>query len=1013
MEGGDNTVDTASAANEEGASRIAADVSGPDAVALLKEEYRTIYDRIVGLDSSCIKLSLAKVLDQLCVERNGALYPCTDVLQDKFSKISSSSRIQLNLHDLSGVGLYTAAWKLANEWAMGKLWNDKLVVVLPIERMDLAADVASSDPSVEKLLRMWGILVPYIVVRPSDVIIIFSGFSCPLRNGDERATQVWINYILEKSFHYLVVSNSPTKELASEIPVTSTVKLSLAPLHLRVTHLRSRPSYVEYSIPAKTLLEEASKAVNQCFFHERDKGTIQTYRDWHKAILKFMQGENLQRGDIKVDHVYQPLKAAAMVAEIRQAIGRIAVAGAEMASPLSTPAAACASHSISSSWSRSTVGASSPLPSFSTPAEWFCAALTVVSSASQKYACYRVSNHLIVRNLSNQYVAVVDCNLENPNQDVIPGLVALDNQFIALLDRLIREPGFQEFGTDEVVSTLKRVCRETLAGEKMQKRCKSLFQLLGKTLKKNDPEKGRYKWCFSAAASLSYRSIQADINKQYGAELDTATVRRILKGEDTSAAHSRLMLGLAATLLGETTRYPVSFLSFLCLLDLSQLDGALWKQAFAHASHVSLSASDFRGSIVLDIAATLGGYQCMSHANSFRQVDPSREDKPVVGLHWVDFKAHLSIAQWLKISASKDKAFNPHLEVGIEKEASRIVLTNLLLDPTHKRVAQGNIHVFDRIFRRLQTFDYMLFESPSLADEFPTQSHEIRKYFASKPDSARAIRVGLPEDFTTPGLRQAGDQSLMYSCFGRLVLGCQSPFEDHDRLGDRIKGLLRVLEIDPDFFQVHYFLAKSYFWGLKDNEQALTHVETFIQKWENTRGGPPASDQEDFYFSTLDGKKTRSYWNGAYSSILIAIAILRITIIGEYDSCVGEDRQMYAVLIHSAYCEPLECMLSEFDITMAQARRFAQAGFPLRQLPRSQPLLRLLPNDSLIKIIDLILGNRPDMYSAFLRWKGSRWKELHRFVMASYDERRTYCCQMETTCMPRIFFNLHDEAEDR
>lgn len=811
----------------------------------LRLRYRRLNERVNDLDPCCMMQTFGEVTDRLKVDAEGN--PTLVSLLNVEPK--GTYRRGVMIQDRSGVGLYALGAKLAADWAEGRVWQSfKVVVLLPIERIYLYSQ--ERPRSIRDFLRIWNVFGNY---DSNEVLVVLSGCSQgELRSyqaDTEKETtlkQQWISLLSTCNVPYVVVSNAPDLPY---VETRLTIPVSLKPCAMQVTHLRGREAEKQIYMSGDVVFEDAKNALEQTLFVAEDGDAIRTTPQWHHQINDFLSGRAFAHSDVRVEHEFPPLGPQALLKKIARDSG----VDLEEAPSL-------------------------PIPMISTPSEWFSAAMTrPVEGANM--GLYLVAGKLYVRKLSNQYVSPIDgVDLDDPHSSSrLDTVISTDAVFTAILTRVIADERFDSASSDEVVALIKaeKNAYAKRMRSKVPKRVQTKLAALCKAISQKDPLNKRFNEMFSnaRASQLSYHHIQAKTNEELvdvgSASQYTQAIRRALSGEHQDIPFG--VFGLAANLISETNRYMPSFIVTRCLLDLIEHDGVGWHKFFASPDYAH-DAETLEDALVEDIVHVLGGLHPMSHGNSYVQV--ASDQQPAHGVHWVDFQSQLILMRWLANVIEMDRTMNPHLTGRVVSDIpidGAPLIRGSLLDFAHLKLAQVNPNAFDHFVRCLETFENMLVPAKSLGEQIPKVFSDIPDFHRSNPMPAFR-KVPMRNHTTVPnvgGVTLYGRVSRMFvrqvSSGGEFwVENSGEPPDEMPAYENDIRSLLCALMIDPDFHELHSYLAWSY---LYEVFPATKDVE-YVHK---------ALDEANIACEHLDGS------SGDFHSTALFIRIRCLWALNQYD----------------------------------------------------------------------------------------------------------------------------------
>lgn len=746
----------------------------------LKDKNKDLYAKITALDSGCFGLTTEEVLNRLCTEKEGELI--------KAGTAMNLHRGSLYLRDLSGIGLYTLAYHLADLWSKEEILQEyKAVIVMPIEQVHRLED--PTEPSISNLFKVWGIDIEEATLQKEDILVIISGYSEELRlyeegierrEAEESYKNSWLEYI--KEFNNIIITNKETF-----LEPNNVINVSLEPYYFKVEHLRGTQEAKKCYIPAQLLIKEAIKAIEQKFFklkYGENIGEIKTTERWHEQFKKFMEEReySIPQTIITVDHKYPALTAQNI---IRGALGEV----------------------------------DNNAIALSTPAEWFCAAVT---PGYEGFAAYSVSNYFIARNLKNNYVDNIGV-IENS----VPKLFELFPGVKIIFTKLINEADFDSLEGRELITRIevikgaiqrdKRTELEELGITQKDKKTIDSSHFMSKTehkkfnsLKKLIEDPGHS--VNGAFKNFNNHVSYGQVRKKALLEMDTltdvtSTVRQMLKG-DNIASVDNLVLGMSAVMLAETSRCPLTFLVTLCMLDLIETgdrEKDFWKLFFAPEKEVDLTLSGIEKGLMLDVFSTIGGLHPMSQGNSYYQARNKDNNilQPSLGMDLIDFKSHIILMKWLTTHLEKYKDITPHVLSKVESsvlENEINLVDDIFLWFANAKLGHLNPHIFDRFYTRLDSFDLMLNEERSLIRLPEDHFENPIVYLGSQ---VMSIRAGLVSESINR------DIAMYPSIVGRIVIASKH-FKD-DSFDKAIKIYLSVLVADPEFYQINFFISMAYF----------------------------------------------------------------------------------------------------------------------------------------------------------------------------------------------------------
>ncbi len=784
-----------------------------------KNIYKALYQDIIALESSCMGLTLEGVMQQFIVDNENQ----SDELLTMMRNLSSAElKAGVLLHDMSGIGLYMLAYVIANAWADETILQQyESVIVVPIEWMQMKND----------LMNIWDERDANLsVTDPQKTLIIVSGCSAPELRSNERSKEnktalEWIDKIENSGFDYIVVSNSAhVPYLKKQPPVIKPI--ALQPMNLTVRY-QCEDKQKEVSLPGKVILNVAATATERNYAHrDRMDAHVDYTPNWSVQLMDAMIGKRMRvdKSTVKPEHLYPALKPQKTIQVI---LDHIENRAPDVLQP-------------------------DGVVTFTTPVTWYSAAVTtLVEAESKNMACYRVGNYLIVRKLGNQYLACID--LADNTAVKLPEKLKTKyaenevKQLTQSLQTLMAEPDFDTLQTDAIIHRLDKIAsaqRQKKQGL-LNKSSENALKVVKDHLRKDDPAQTRFNSLFARGKNdLAYHSIQQQVNDELQNIVNpTEHVRQIISGQ-RDIVEKNLINGLAATFLSETSRYRLNFITTLCLLDLiegSNNESALWRIFFAHRNHTHDGhPRTIREALLSDMVHILGGLQVMSQGNSYNQVKEGVA-KPKVGLHWVDFKAHLVLACWLSKIIRCEKDVHPHLYAAVTSEVRGTVVEDMLQG--FNKFGQANPHIYDRLSRRLDSFSFMLIERLPLRNILSGNYDELSKYLTTF-QCAPFYRVMLPD---MPGVVDSQQNKSSWTMAGRFYMGVSLQsngkekisalsFEDGKHKESELSidlyrmGLLNsLLEVDPLFYAVHYYLAALYMLDLHEANKSYYHIMQYFK----------------------------------------------------------------------------------------------------------------------------------------------------------------------------------------
>ena len=679
----------------------------------LKNRYQTFFENISQWSASCFGptkfLSVEDVVSYFRVEsetNKTSLDLLVELLQ-----CDTKPEILTWIADLTGLRLI--GYQFAHLWATTESKFD-LVLMISVNKKN-----QNLKPSIANSLAMWG-----IQVEPSSVQNILSSTQRKLAIINVSLQQLqyiesmqrWIEYFSKEGFEIVLVTDGSTSD-ASKKFCTSTLfkefkefKLSLNPFNLRISHCNEE----KYSVGADVLLSHARHVTATCFYTSAN-GTVEHYKNWYTEFESYAKGNvELKREKFVLLHTHPQLTGQNLFQDI-----------------------AFTNNCLTS------------------PVQWFSAAATgPCPSNKAKYATYQVGDYLLVRDLKTDYIAITIFQNEKNHITNI-----LDEDSINLLNKVRNTKDFSDLTNDQLMQALMKSVKSLKQIKKgdLSKQCKGTIRALKIALSKKDPKK-KYGGMFSADCKhkLHYHTIQENITKcqsDKDAALICDTIRNILKGEKApidfnSKEYENLVLGVAASFISETHRYVLSFITTLCLLDLiGEANGKeVYSQLFAHPEHTNgntnttdtdnggTNTTEVDNEIYLegtntdakqfdpsrsifqmqqDVAASLGGFQVMTQSGSFKQQEL---EKPMQGFTWTDFKVHLILLRWLQLCVERERHIVPHISSQIDHGKHTVHANDIYFNLAAHEVGIFNINIFDRFYRRTQSFDQMLQTKKSLYD---------------------------------------------------------------------------------------------------------------------------------------------------------------------------------------------------------------------------------------------------------------------------------------------------------
>ncbi len=761
--------------------------------------YLQLKQKLDNLPSSCIGVSLPQVLERLKTDEEQPL----SLLKRLNQLTAQDLKAGVLLYDLSGIGLYTLGPIIAAYWASQQCFTAfKAVILLPIERRHLF-QLHDVPQSIEDFFKIWGLPIDPLI-KPEDLLIVISGHSgdklrANTANRDEEngRQQEWLKLIDTLKLHYMIVSNQSdqlTLKPQRKIP------LSLQPFDLGVYHLKDTPEETAYTLPGSVVLSEAKAAIEQTLFKEITKGSIDSSPEWHQQVFNFRHINELSQSSVTIPHLYSSVRIQTFIKTIAHALD-----------------------------STITTKPSEKPITLSTAQEWFCAAI-MHKSKQGPYAYYRVGNDLIVRNLENNYLAGIPEGALASLSTTYPEKTMNDLKFI--LQQVIADPNFEHYDAQEMIKKMQyhkdQLC--TMKHGMMNQRDYKYFSLLLKLLNQHDPnQKSKHLFSRENTQKITYRAFQIKINEEIqhtGSTHITQKARQILKGNVLKMPN--YTTALSATLIGEPSRYELSFLVMLCLLDVIENDGVkelhYWQGMFAHPQH-DQPEDTLENAMLADIVHLLGGYQVMSHGNSREQTDPSNP-QPQHGIHWVDFKSVVVLIRWLALSFDCEKTLNPHLmgELLTRPLENKYVFKDSFEGVMQNGIGRAHSYLFDRLARRVECLEYMLTPQQPLRETCPSHSFETWARQQQYPSNARIRYPDRPGDCL---------RVMCYTPFGELCHGVLDRKPESFRLAYSLMPIfvqgknIHPLEVnklfhnepekfkemfldnlilqDPDFYQCYFF----------------------------------------------------------------------------------------------------------------------------------------------------------------------------------------------------------------
>ena len=764
---------------------------------LLKEKYRSLYSRISNFQSNCSNLKTRDVIEHLAIEgTNGEYVNPNEFLNDR------NMAKGLLINDKSGIALYTLAYYLANQWADNKLFQKyDAVLLVPIEQVH--KKLFEVPNHVNELFKVWDTVLD--ATFSGRILVIFSGCTDRIYSISKNNEAIQENILkkrcieLGQTVEYMIIANKPA---LSDFKASDAINITLKPIYLGITYLKDDMSRRKnYYISSKVILDEAQSAVEQTFFHQKESKSIRTTKEYHKQVIDLLNGGQYNRSTIAVNHVYKAFSSHAL---IRSIIGATEVQSQNFEILLKAPA------------------------------EWFCAAITGYTTDKDVYTSYNIGGHLIARNLKNHYLVnlglvntlskkIVTTFFQNSEQH-------LDNLKSILSDLLIIKD-FDSLDQKRMLYEINQIKRRQEQEKKIskledKKSYRSFLKLVELLTGPNEEFLGE---SFGSIKNVSYLKIQFAANEEFNTYEDkfiVQHVREILKGGEAHTNLANFVLGLSATLIGETGRYPINFLAVFCLFDLIEYGRSTIKRnLFSHAGLEQLNPSHFEDAIQIDVLQSLGGILPLTHANSFNMV--SQMDEETTGLNWVQFKAARIIIDWLSIMLEIEKSINPYLSCTIVStiEKDSIVIDDLLHGLRRKKVSEANPYIFDRLTRRLDSFDFLLIESKPLLEILPTNIGAFDDY-ASKT-ICKPIKFGLPCD----GIREYPENLDKVIIYKAPLFRLQTAlyFKTTKKSQESINEFTKLLDVDPYFYHAYYFIAVINLYDLKDYISALHYINLFIE----------------------------------------------------------------------------------------------------------------------------------------------------------------------------------------
>lgn len=817
----------------------------------LKNIYQDLKHNIDNMPSSCVDITMPDVLSRLIVDDKGNI-PIVEYLNQEH--INNDLRSGLLLHDLSGIGLYILGPLLAEQWSEDKLFRSfKAVLLLPIERRQLF-EIKTTPQSIEDFFMIWGV-TPNPLPAPEEILIIVSGHSgSKLRSNtkeEDKPAEIelqkkWLELINQLNLSYIIVSNenanltlNPQKEFC----------VTLRPFDFGVKHLAGRTHETAYTLEGHTILAEAKAAIEQTLFQEKISGSILTTLEWHQEVFDFRRLQDMNQLRIKIPYIYPAINPFFMLKRIAKILG-----------------CNVESESVSTINENKNIIDMTP-DALSAPEHWFCAAMTH-QKGSNEYSCYAAGNFLIARKLSDNYIAVIpetSTQSMNVQQSSAAHEINDINDIVEILQITLNGTMPDNSSTKQVMEALQ-ASKDNFCKNKKRKlndQSYAIFKILENLLKENNPN-DMYKKHFSREnkKQIAYATLQEKVTSgilqiQPPAST-TQMVRSILSGKSNGDfISSPLVTAISATYIPEVNRYPLSFLAMQCLLDLieNQIDNEkhYWESMFAHPAY-NHPANTLIDAMYTDIAHVMGGYQVMSHANSFHQTNPN-DTQPRFGVHWVDFKTNIILIKWLSLSLEREQNLNPHLS-GFLLPApfqDKPIYKSSYYDILVNRVGCASTYLFDRLSRRLLTFNYMLSPQDPLRKSCPTNQLAFDEWAKNQTYAANAR-------FCYPTANAKIPQVMCSTPFAELchaVLGNQSPLldksvyfrvgespifmqsssdefpENAERLDEKeVREVLfnNILMMDPDFYQCYLLKADFIFFHYGDlllTFDLINHVRSF------------------------------------------------------------------------------------------------------------------------------------------------------------------------------------------
>lgn len=766
-----------------------------DDLTLLSTQYQQCADKILKQDSCCFGLTFPEVIEQLALNDQPSIS-----VDSCLNSLNYDQGILLT--DLSGIAHYALGPILAKKWIKKALFQQfSLVLLLPIEHINEL--FGEKEPSLKALTRFWGVKTE---VPAEHTLVIVTGHPEDRATPPEKAYRLrWLKTISESQANKLYISNRPVPDITYSQMFT----LSLKPLYLTVHHLLGHPQQVSFSIEGKNVLQEALSALEQALFQEDGKGTIKTAHDWHDQVMSFMSDTPIQHRKINVPYTYPPLTLEKTIERINGAISQNNEQKGDSPSHDDTT-----------------------LP-LNTPEKWFSAAVTK-KTATEQFGTYNIGGRLVVRNFVNGYLRALGAPKDYQYNAVLP-LEPKAYQSISKIFKIFNEE-YGQSATNEhqnfpltLLSNIAKRERKSIKG-KLPKEAENFLHQL-KHSKKNTLNFGHF-FSNSEAENLAYHSLQQEINilidDNYFNNKISELFRHVLSGnieENTS-----IISALAATMIGEPSRYILSFLVALCTIDLFEVEANkeanYWKRAFCHPNH-KRTETDLASKMAMDVAHVLGGFFPMSHGNSYHQVSGSQ---PSHGMHWVDFKSHLILIHWLCKHFELDQAFSPNLsgEAVPTPKPTQPVLTDTFADVMHKGLGRACPFAFDRFVRRLSTFDNMLIPTLPLRDQVSNSIDSVQLYKKLKTlPLQKTCRVGLPnisaakneklitEPFAASLLMGLSGKSLTCTTL-KVDLFKSKLFETNGALSkdEQEQHIKNAMVCDPLFWQLKLAAAEILYWKL-------------------------------------------------------------------------------------------------------------------------------------------------------------------------------------------------------